>query len=297
MLVRMNLLWLSGHATDEHLPALERLRQLGYDGVEVPLLTGAPDDYARLGSRLDELGLRRTSTSVIPSPDANPVSADSTVRQRGLAHLDWIMDCAEALASECVGGPFHAPIGVFTGTGPSADEIRRGADAHRTMAERAARGGRRLALEHLNRFETHFLNTMEQAARYVEVVDHPAFGIMYDTFHANIEERNQPAAIALIGPHLGVLHVSENDRGIPGRGQVDFGAVFRAVCATGYDGWVTVEAFGAGLPELAAATRVWRPLFPDHETLFAESIRFIRQEWDVAASIPGVAASLAQAHA
>src|SRR5690606_21660316 len=121
-----------------------------------------------------------------------------------------------------------------------------------------------------------------QARAYVDRVDHPAFKIMYDTFHANIEERSQPAAIAHLGDGMGVLHVSENDRGIPGRGQIDFAAIFAAAQRAGFDGWVTLEAFGAGLPELAAATRVWRPLFPDFETLFAESITFIRKKWDVA---------------
>ena len=114
-------------------------------------------------------------------------------------------------------------------------------------------------------------------------VDHPACRIMYDTFHAHIEEQSQAGAIATLGSKMGVLHVSENDRGIPGRGQIDFAAVFRAARAQGYDGWVTLEAFGAGLPELAAATRVWRPLFPDFETLFAESMGFIHTAWDAAA--------------
>ncbi len=283
MQVGINLLCLAGVISDEHLPQIRRLKQLGYDGVEVPILAGNPADYARLGRELDALGLRRTSTSVIPSPDANPLSADPEVRRRGVAHLDWIMDCARALGSEVVGGPFHAPIGWFTGSGPSADEIRYGAEAHHRMAEAAQADGMRLALEHLNRFETHFLNTMEQAAAYVAAVDHPAFTIMYDTFHANIEERRQPEAIATIAGHIGVLHISENDRGIPGRGHIDFPEIFAAIRATGFDDWVTVEAFGAGLPELAAATRVWRPLFPDHDTLFVESIDFIRRQWDAAA--------------
>jgi D-psicose/D-tagatose/L-ribulose 3-epimerase len=124
---------------------------------------------------------------------------------------------------------------------------------------------------------------MAQARAYVDRVDHPAFRIMYDTFHANIEEQDQARAVARLGDAMGVLHVSENDRGIPGRGRIDFSAVFSAVRSSGYRGWVTLEAFGSGLPELAAATRVWRPLFPDFETLFAESIGFIRQTWDAAA--------------
>ncbi|RCS22701.1 sugar phosphate isomerase/epimerase [Phyllobacterium salinisoli] len=283
MQVGINLLCLAGFITEAHLPQIRRLKELGYDGVEVPVLKGDPAHYARLAKELDALGLRRTSTSIVPSPDANPLSGDPDVRRRGRQYLDWIMECSLALGSECVGGPFHAPIGCFTGTGPSVDEIRYGAEAHNRMAETAKANGIYLSLEHLNRFETHFLNTMAQAKAYVAAVDHDAFSIMYDTFHANIEEQKQPAAIATIAGHIGVLHVSENDRGIPGRGHIDFPEIFRAIRKTGFDGWVTVEAFGGGLPELAAATRVWRPLFPDYDTLFAESIDFIRTRWDAAA--------------
>jgi D-psicose/D-tagatose/L-ribulose 3-epimerase len=283
MQVGINLLCLAGKITQEHLPQIARLKALGYDGVEVPVLTGEPAHYAWLSRELDAMGLRRTTTSVIPSVEANPLSADPEIRKRGIAHLDWAMECALALGAESVGGPFHAPIGHFTGAGPSADEIRYGAEAHHAMAERAEANGIYLSLEHLNRFETYFLNTMEQASAYVAAVDHPAFAIMYDTFHANIEEQKQVRAIETIAGHIGVLHVSENDRGIPGRGHIDFAEIFAAVRKTGFDGWVTVEAFGAGLPELAAATRVWRPLFPDFETLFAESIAFIRKGWAEAA--------------
>lgn len=283
MQVGINLLCLSGFIEEQHLDQIRRLKELGYDGVEVPVLRGGPDHYAWLGRQLDGIGMRRTSTSVIPSIDANPVSSDPTVRQAGVQHLDWALDCAIALGAESVGGPFHAPIGHFTGQGPTTDELKYGAEAHHAMAARARANGIYLSLEHLNRFETYFLNTMAQARTYVDMVNHDAFRIMYDTFHANIEEQSQTRAIATLGKDMGVLHISENDRGIPGRGHIDFAEVFAATRQTGFDGWVTLEAFGAGLPELAAATRVWRPLFPDFETLFAESITFIRRGWAEAA--------------
>ncbi len=282
MKLGINLLCLAGHIDESHLPVIERIAEIGYDHVEVPVMRGTPDHYAWLGEQLAGLGLGRAQTSIVPDPSVNPLSGDPTIRQAGLDHLDWIQDCAEALGSQTVGGPFHAPIGHFTGAGPTEDEIANGVQAHRAMAERAARGGYTLALEHLNRFETHFLNTMDQARAYAERVDHPAFGIMYDTFHANIEERDQADAIRHLGDRMHVLHVSENDRGVPGRGQIDFAAVFRAAKATGFDGSVVVEAFGAGVPELAAATRVWRPLFPDFETLFTEAHDFIRRTWESA---------------
>ena len=278
----INLLCLSGQIGPEHAGQIERIAALGYDGVEIPVLAGDPEDYRGLATTLDDLGLRRTGTAVIPDPDASPVSPDPDVRARGRAHLDWALDCAEALGAEVLGGPFHAPIGHFTGSGATEDELARGAEAHRRMAQDAQGRDIALALEPLNRFETYFLNTMEQAWAYAERVDHPGFGIMYDTFHANIEERSQPDAITHIGRHMSVLHVSENDRGVVGRGQIDFSAIFRAAKGVGFDGWIVVEAFGTGLPELAAATRVWRPLFPDFETLFAESLETARNGWATA---------------
>ncbi|GLQ09285.1 isomerase [Devosia yakushimensis] len=282
MQVGINLLCLSGFIEEQHLPHIRRLKELGYDGVEIPVLRGSVAHYEWLGRELDAIGLRRTCTSVVPSIAANPISSDAAVRQAGREHLDWALDCATALGSESVGGPFHAPIGHFTGFGPTANELRYGAEAHNAMAERARTNGIYLSLEPLNRFETYFLNTMEQTRAYIGLVDHPNFHIMYDTFHANIEEQSQSRAVATLGKHMGVLHVSENDRGIPGRGHIDFAEIFAAVRQQGFDGWVTLEAFGAGLPELAAATCVWRPLFPDFETLFADGITFIRQGWAAA---------------
>lgn len=283
MQVGINLLCLSGFIEEHHLPALRRLKELGYDGVEIPVLRGTPEHYAWLGRELDTIGLRRTSTSVIPSVAASPISSDPEVRAAGIVHLDWALDCAIALGAESIGGPIHAPIGHFTGSGPTEDELAYAAEIHYAMADRATAHNMYLSIEHLNRFETYFMNTMEQARSYVDRVNHPACRIMYDTFHANIEEQQQARAIATLGDAMGVLHVSENDRGIPGRGHIDFPEIFRAVRQTGFDGWVSVEAFGSGLPELAAATRVWRPLFPDFETLFAESIHFIRHTWADAA--------------
>jgi D-psicose/D-tagatose/L-ribulose 3-epimerase len=283
MQLGINLLCLTGFVEAGHLPDIRRIKELGYDGVEIPVLRGDPQHYAWLGKELDAIGLRRTTTSVIPSPEANPVSGDAAIRKAGIAHLDWALDCAIALGAESVGGPFHAPIGHFTGSSPTEDELKYGAEAHRRMAERAEANGVYLSLEHLNRFETYFLNTMEQARAYAARVDHDAFRIMYDTFHANIEERSQARAIETIKGSIGIVHISENDRGIPGRGHIDFAEVFSTLHKIGYDGWFTVEAFGSGLPELAAATRVWRPLFPDFETLFTESIRFVRDGWEKAA--------------
>ena len=283
MKLGINLLCLTDLVTEAHLPAIRRIKEIGYDGVEIPVLSGAPSHYEWLARELDAIGLSRCCTGIVPSADTDPVSSDPDVRARGRKHLNWALDCAIALGAESLGGPLHAPIGHFTGSGPTERELDHCAEAHRALAIRAEANGVFISLEALNRFETYFLNTMEQCRSYLDRVGHAACRIMYDTFHANIEERNPAGAARLIAPDMGVFHVSENDRGIPGRGHIDFAAAFGAARRSGYDGWVTLEAFGAGLPGIAAATRVWRPLFPDYETLFSESARFIRSTWEQAA--------------
>ncbi len=117
-----------------------------------------------------------------------------------------------------------------------------------------------IVLEAVNRFESYFVNTMDDLAAYLDSVDHPAITGMYDTFHANIEEQDPVAAFTRNARHLSYVHISENDRGVPGRGHVPWAETYAAIKGSGYDGWLTIEAFGRGLPELAAATRVWRDL-------------------------------------
>jgi D-psicose/D-tagatose/L-ribulose 3-epimerase len=285
MKLGINLLCLTDFVTKDQLPAIRRLKELGYDGVEVPVLTGEPSHYAWLARELDAIGLDRCCTGIVPSPLADPTSSDPEIRAAGRRHLDWALDCAIALGAESLGGPLHAPIGHFTGAGPTESELGYAAEAHRDLAARADANGIYISLEHLNRFETHFLNTTRQCADYARRVDHPALRIMYDTFHANIEDGDQVRAYETVAPYVGVVHISENDRGIPGRGHIDFHAIMGAVRRSGYDGWVTLEAFGAGLPAIAAATRVWRPLFPDYETLFSESAVFIRRTWQQAGAL------------
>jgi len=279
MKLGINLLCLTDFVEERHLDNIGRLRDLGYDGVEVPVLSGKVSHYERLGRELDGLGLGRSTTSIVPTPEANPVSCDAEVRARGLSHLDWALDCAIALGAESMGGPFHAPIGFFTGRGASEDELKYGADAHHALAERAAANGMHLSLEPLNRFETYFLNTMEQARAYVDRVAHPAFKIMYDTFHANIEEKDPAAAIKAIKRHMIHVHISENDRGTPGKGQVPWELTYKALRAVNYDGWLTIEAFGRAVPALAAATRVWRDFFPNKEEVYRFGLKNMRQGW------------------
>jgi D-psicose/D-tagatose/L-ribulose 3-epimerase len=285
MRIGFNLLVVGGFITPDHAPVFERLKALGYDGVEIPVMEGDVAHYERLGRLIRDIGLA-TTISTIVGEDTNPMSADPAVRARAKERLRWAVECAAALGASVIMGPFHSPLGVFTGAGPTEGELDRLAEALRAMAEHGAQARIRLAIEPLNRFECYALNTMAQASDLKRRVGHDNFGYTYDTFHANIEERDPVGAYLRHAREIAHIHISENDRGIPGRGHVPWRETFSAIRAAGYDGWLTVEAFGRTVPALAAATRVWRDLFPDIDTLFSESITMIRRRWDEAAHSP-----------
>lgn len=272
------LLW-TAHVTAKHRGLLEKVKKAGYDGVEIPMFEGDPNHYAMLGEILDEVGLERTVVSVVPSRDKNPISAEKTEREAGLNYLKWVIDCSAALGAKIAGGPLHSTLGEFSGTGPSAQERKRAIGVHRKAGDHAAKRNVRIALEALNRFETYFVNTMDGLCDYLDEVDHPNITGMYDTFHANIEEADPIGAIGRAKRHISHVHISENDRGTPGRGHVDWAATYGALRKIKYDGWLTIEAFGRALPELAAATRVWRDFSPTLETVYLEGIKNIRRGW------------------
>jgi D-psicose/D-tagatose/L-ribulose 3-epimerase len=124
---------------------------------------------------------------------------------------------------------------------------------------------------------------MADTADYVKRVNHPSVAVLYDTFHANIEEKDPVGCISKDMDVIKHIHISENDRGTPGKGHIDWPGTFKALRSGGYDEWMVVEAFGRALPDLAAATRVWRDFFPSAEEVYTEALKLIREQWEAAA--------------
>lgn len=278
MKIGINLLVLGADITVNHARQLERLKALGFDGVEVPVFSGDTQRYRELGRLLRDIGLWAATVGTVPQ-HANPISPDPVIRAMARDHHRWLVDCTHAMEGAIIAGPVHSPVGLFTGFGPTEDETAHCVDAMRALAEYAATAGVMISAEAVNRFECYVMSTITRASEIYREVDHPNFGYMFDTFHANIEEKDPVATYELYHREINHYHISENDRGIPGTGHVPFAAHFDALQRCGYDGWLTVESFGRAVPELAGATRVWRDLFDDADALFVESAAFIRREW------------------
>ncbi len=278
MKIGMNLLLWSGSITEEHFPTIAKIKAAGFDGVEIPMFGGDATQYKTLRAELDKQGLA-CSTVTVMTPEANPISPDANIRKAAVERLKWAVEMNQILGSVAMVGPYHSPLGVFSGTGPTADEKARAVEVLRQGAEFAQQANLKLCIEYLNRFECYFLTTAADAAALVKSVNHPNFRCMYDTFHAHIEEKSQASAINTVKDVFAHVHISENDRGTPGTGQVRWDEAFTALKKTGYDGWLVIEAFGRALPDLAAATRVWRDLFPTPDEVYTKGIQFIRQMW------------------
>jgi D-psicose/D-tagatose/L-ribulose 3-epimerase len=273
----MNLLLWSGEINDGMLPTLEMLKKQGYDGVELPLFN-LDLDYAAWGKKLDDLGLARTAVT-IRVPGDNPISPDAAERKKGIELTCKALDCCAAVGATHLVGPYHSALGHFSGAGPTQDEWKWGVESMRAVAEHAAKTNVTLGVECLNRFETYLLNTHADSAKFAREVNHPNCKVMYDTFHANIEEKSIPDAIRACADVLCHVHISENDRSTPGQGNIRWGQNFETLKEVGYDGWLMIEAFGLALPEIAAATKIWRRMFESEEQLSRDGLAFMKAEY------------------
>ena len=273
----MNLLLWTGAMNDDMIPVVASLKEMGYDGVEVPVFEDNIDLYTQWGARLKEMGLECTAVTVRGEED-NPISADPAVRALGVENNKRALDNAAAAGAVRLVGPYHSALGVFSGQGPTEDEWKWGVDSMRQVAEHAETVGITLGVEALNRFETYLLNTHADSARFVRDVDHPNARMMYDTFHANIEEKDIAQAIRDCSDVCALVHISENDRSTPGTGNVDWDTNFNTLKEVGYDGWMVVEAFGLALPELVAATKIWRRMYESEEQLAGDALKFMQEQ-------------------
>lgn len=279
MKVGMNLLLWTAFVTEEHFPILEKIKKTGYDGVEIPLFDGDAEHYKKIKKELDNLGLGCTTVTVV-NAETNPISPDASIRKAALDRIKWALDMTSVMGGDLLAGPYHSALGVFSGQPPTADERKRAVEVLTQAADHAQKVKVKIAIEYLNRFECYFLTNAMDAKNLVREINHPYFGTMYDTFHANIEEKNISQAIASMEDTYVHVHISENDRGTPGSGHVHWDETFKALRKAKYDGWLTIEAFGRALPDLAAATKIWRDMFPSPEDVYGNGFKFIKEKWE-----------------
>ncbi|HKQ85939.1 MAG TPA: sugar phosphate isomerase/epimerase family protein [Candidatus Acidoferrales bacterium] len=260
----------------EHCGILPRLKEAGLDGIEIGILAPASFPAKAIRRELEKTGLECTTCAVIP-PGASLISDDAEQRRKALAHLEECIKLAADAGSRILAGPMYSPVGYFSRRRRTADEWKRGVEGWQELAPIAAKNNMPIAIEPLNRFETYFLNTIADTAEFCNDVGDENVGLLTDTFHANIEEKSIGRALRQAGKHLKHVHTCENDRGIPGTGNVNWPEFFETIKALSYDGWMVIESFSFSMGQLAAAASIWRDIERDPESVAFDGVKFLRK--------------------
>jgi len=258
------------------LPLLPKIKQAGFDGIEVPLFDPKTFAAADIRRGLSDNGLECTICSVLTG-GMNIISEDPAVRRKSRTHMEDCIKATPEVGAAILAGPLYSPVGYLPGRRRNADEWKWAVECYQSLGPVLATYNVTIAVEPLNRFETYFINTADDAVALCEEINHPNVGILFDTFHANIEEKDIAAAYRRVGRHLKHVHTCENDRGIPGSGHVEWPAVFEALRSLNYDGWLTIESFGFALGELSAAASIWRDIAPSPDSIAFEGVKFLKQ--------------------
>ena len=275
MKIGMNMLLWTNHVTEQHFNIVDTLKETGYDGIELFLGEGDVKHYSKLGNHFSSIDMGVTAVAAL-APEENIASPDRKTREAGLDKLKWSIDVGAAANVEVICGPFHSTFAYFTRQPPTLQEKQWSNEMLLKAAEYAQESNIILAPEAVNRFECYLYNTMADLGAMAKEVNHPNLGAMFDTHHANIEEKSQAEAIKTIAPFLKHVHISENDRGTPGSGQVHWEEVFKALKEVKYDGWLTIEAFSTIIPEFANAINVWREYSPSEE-IYTKGLKLIKE--------------------
>lgn len=260
----------------QDLNLLPLIKQHGFDGLEIPLFHPADFPAAAIRRGLEENALECTVSAVMVD-NLSLIAEDRAVRRRARAHLAEAVHAVAEAGARILAGPLYAPVGYLPGRRRTPDEWRWAVEAYQELGPVLEACGVTLAIEPLNRFETYFLNTAADAVALVEEVGHPQVGVLLDTFHANIEEKDIGQAYRRAAGHLKHVHTSENDRGTPGTGHIEWEAVFAALRAIGYDDWLTIESFGFALGGISAAASIWRDLESSPERIAFEGVQFLKR--------------------
>jgi D-psicose/D-tagatose/L-ribulose 3-epimerase len=267
-------LWMKTWA-DDPAPIFKTAADIGFDGVEVSLLGIGTDRAEQIGKQAADCGLELTCSTGL-APEADPTSADADVRANAVAVLREAIAITNMLGARGLAGVVAAPWGVFD----PPNKAVRAERAARTLAKLdtvLADAGVTLGIEALNRFESDLTSTAAETCAIARATGSKHIGVLLDSFHMNIEEKDPPAALRAAGDTLVHYHVSDNDRGVPGSGRYDFPADAAALRDIGYDGWVVAEMFVMAGNPASRDLNIWRDIEPDPTQAAVQTLEYLRK--------------------
>lgn len=251
--------------------AIPEAKALGLDVLEIALMTPADIDAPHSRKLFEKHGVEPTASVCLPHDARAEVNPEAAI-----AFLTPVLDKAHELGCDFLGGVVYSELGWKSGKPPTDAEYANMVKALKPIARRARDYDMRIGIETCNRYETHLLNTAEQALKFLEKLDEPNVTIHLDTYHMNIEEKGAGGGILKAGAHCSYIHLSESDRGVPGTGTIDWDATFRALARVGFKGDMVMESFVTLPPEIASALCVWRSVAKDRQEVLEKGAAFLK---------------------
>jgi len=271
--------WTAPLTTEELEVLAPKIAKMGFNHLEIPIDDPKTLDFKKCAEIITKAGISSISCCVAMGPDRDLIDPDPKVRQNGVDYVKASIDGLALAGGKNLVGPFYSAVGRTWQQ--SAEEREHDmqilVETLKDLAEYASKKGVVLGLEPLNRFETSFITTADQAIELVDRVNHPSCKIMLDTFHMNIEENSMGDAIRKVGPRLLQVHSNENNRGTPGAGHVPWKEVAQALKDIKFDGVMVIESFTSKVKSIARAAAIWRPLASSQDALAADGVVFLHE--------------------
>jgi D-psicose/D-tagatose/L-ribulose 3-epimerase len=269
--------WVSPCTTETIRDLAPLVRGMGFDILEISVENPALIDVSEVKEILAKNQLDTVMCGAF-GPDRNLCSTNPEYRENARQYILWLIDAAAELGATTVCGPMYSSVGKDHLEDPNERqaEWQRAVAGVRKLAVLAQEKNVRLAIEALNRFETDMINIVEQGLRFAEETGMDNVGLHLDTFHMHLEEKNSASAIRKAGNKIFHFHACENDRGVPGSGQVHWAEIGQALKDVNYQGPVVIESFTNQVKEIARAVCIWREIAPSQDAIATQGLNFLK---------------------
>jgi len=278
MRIGINTFLFTSPFTNESTRLFPQFKKWGFETIEIPIEDPSHIDPAHVKRELDKNGLVCGSVCACMGPDRD-LRGNAQQQRTGLKYMMKVLDQMVVLDCPSLIGPVYSSVGRADAV-PAKEykqQWRTAAANLKTLSKYAKDRKKQVCLEPLNRFETDFINTCAQALNMVETVGSPALKIHLDTFHMNIEEKDQATAIRKAGKLLGHFHACGSDRGTPGNDHIDWKPIAKALKSIGYKGDVVIESFTTDVKVIAKAAAIWRRMEPTRDEIAVKGIKFLKK--------------------
>jgi D-psicose/D-tagatose/L-ribulose 3-epimerase len=272
-----SFVWVSPCTTEAVRELAPKVKAMGFDILEIACENPDLLDTQMIKSEFKANGLSPVICGIF-GPDRNICSFDPKIRQNARQYITWLINAADYIGSPVICGPMYSAVGKehLEDSESREREWILAVTEIRDLANYAAEKGIKLALEPLNRFETDMINTVSQGLAFIKDIGRDNVGFHLDTFHMHLEEKSSPQAIRLAGDKIFHFHACENDRGVPGTGQVHWQEIAPALKSTNYQGPVVIESFTSQVKEIARAVNIWREIAPSQDAIATQGLQFLK---------------------